>query len=137
MFYKTLRCSSARPLVIDGDLMFSTSYFKSSLSTISIKRVNAMPLWDFLPSSFEVVLKIMTIAELFILMTTSPGPVGYFHIRRSGGGGGLTPKFASEILVGAPNFASKNISDKYPKFCPLDFRYDPKIGTFPNFCVLW
>ena len=45
-------------------------------------------------------------------------------------GGGLAPKFASEILVGAPNFASKNISDKYPKFCPLNFRYDPKIGTF-------
>ena len=43
---------------------------------------------------------------------------------------GLAPKFASEILVGAPNLASKNISDKYPKFCPLNFRYDPKIGTF-------
>ena len=41
-------------------------------------------------------------------------PGGYFHIGRSGGGGGLTPKFASEILVGAPNFASRNISDKYP-----------------------
>ena len=59
---------------------------------------------------------------------------GYFHIRRSGG---LVPKFASEILVEAPNFASKNVSDKYPKFCPLNFRYDPKIGTFPNFCVWW
>ena len=61
-------------------------------------------------------------------------PRGYFHIRRSGG---LAPKFASEILVGAPNFSSKNINDKYPKFCLLNFRYDPKIGTFPNFCVLW
>ena len=47
-----------------------------------------------------------------------------------GGRRGLAPKFASEILVGAPNFASKNISDKYPKFCPLNFGYDPKIGTF-------
>ena len=56
-----------------------------------------------------------------------PRPRGYFHIRRSGG---VDPKFASEILVGAPNFASKNISDKYPKFCTLNFRYDPKIGTF-------
>ena len=46
------------------------------------------------------------------------------------GGRGLGPNFASEILVGAPNFASKNINDKYPKFCPLNFRYDPKIGTF-------
>ena len=54
-------------------------------------------------------------------------PRGCFHIRRSGG---LALKFASEILVGAPNFASKNISDKYPKFCLLNFRYDPKIGTF-------
>ena len=53
--------------------------------------------------------------------------------------GGLAPKFASESLVGAPYFASKNISDKYPKFCPLNsnFRYDPKIGTSPNSCVLW
>ena len=55
-------------------------------------------------------------------------PRGYFHIRRSEGG--LAPKFASEILVGAPNSVSKNISDKFPKFCPLNFRYDPKIGTF-------
>ena len=64
-----------------------------------------------------------------ILHTLSkfPGGGGYFHIRRSGG---LAPNFASEILVGAPNFASKNINDKYPKFCPLNFRYDPKIGTF-------
>ena len=49
--------------------------------------------------------------------------------------GGLAPKFASEILVGAPNifnFASKNIGDKNPKFCPLNFRYDPKIGIFPQ-----
>ena len=47
-----------------------------------------------------------------------------------GGRGVLPPNFASEILVGATNFASKNINDKYPKFCPLNFRYDPKIGTF-------
>ena len=53
--------------------MFSTSYFKSSLSAISIKSVNAIPLWDFLPSNFEVVLTKMTIVELFIVMTTSPG----------------------------------------------------------------
>ena len=44
--------------------------------------------------------------------------------------GGLAPKFASEFLVGAPNFASKNVGDKYPKFCPLNFRYYPKIGIF-------
>ena len=62
---------------------------------------------------------------------------GYFHIRRSGGGGGLAPKFASQILVEASNFASKSIGNKYPKFCRLNFRYDPKIRIFPNFCVLW
>ena len=48
----------------------------------------------------------------------------------SGGRGGLAPKFASEILVGAPNFASKNLNDKCPKFCPLNFRFYPKIGIF-------
>ena len=53
-----------------------------------------------------------------------------------GGRGGLAPNFASEILVGAPNFTSKNINDKYPKFCPLNFRYDPKIGIFPQFLRL-
>ena len=44
-----------------------------------------------------------------------------------GSRGVLAPKFASEICVRAPNFASKKIYDKYPKFCPLNFRYDPKI----------
>ena len=53
-----------------------------------------------------------------------------------GGGRGLPTKFASEILVGAQNFAFKNIGDKYSKFCPLNFRYDPKIGIFPIFLRL-
>ena len=48
-----------------------------------------------------------------------------------GGGGAwpqnLPPNFASEIRVGAPNFATKNIGEKYPTLCPLNFRYDPKI----------
>ena len=52
------------------DLMFSASSFKSSLSTISIKGVSTMPLWDFCASDFKVVLKII-IAEIFIVMTTS------------------------------------------------------------------
>ena len=46
--------------------------------------------------------------------------------------GGLAPNFASEVLGGAPNFSSKNKNEKYPKFCPLNFRYDPKIWTFPK-----
>ena len=37
-----------------------------------------------------------------------------------GGGGG-------EEEARAPNVASQNIGDKYPKFCPLNFGYDPKI----------
>ena len=38
-------------------------------------------------------------------------------------------KFASrsKIRVRAQPFASQNIGDKYPKFCPLDFSYDPDI----------
>ena len=63
----------------------------------------------------------------FVLNSVSYSQGGYFHIKRSGG---LAPKLASEILVGAPNFASKNIGDKYHKFCPLNFRFDPKIGIF-------
>ena len=51
--------------------------------------------------------------------------------------GSLAPKFASEIHVGAPNFASKNIDDKYPKLCSLNFRYNPKCppncDSFPIF----
>ena len=60
-------------------------------------------------------------------------PRGYFLIRRSGS---LAPNFGSEIPVGAPNFASKNMGDKYPKFCPLNFRYNPKCppncDSFPS-----
>ena len=44
----------------------------------------------------------------------------------------MAPKFASKILVGAPNFASKVLGEKYPEFCPLNFRFDPKIGIFPQ-----
>ena len=75
LFSETEKCYCVpRSSVINHHLIFSTSYFKSFLSTISIKRVNAMPLsvWDFLPRNFEVLLKIMTIAKLFITMTTSP-----------------------------------------------------------------
>ena len=59
------------------------------------------------------------------VMLTREKPKGGISIL---GGGGLAPKFSSEIRVGSPNFASKNIGDNYPKFCPLNFRYDPKIG---------
>ena len=49
-----------------------------------------------------------------------------------GGWGGLAPKFASEIFVGAPDFASKNIGEKYPKFCLWISDLTPKLGFFPQ-----
>ena len=41
--------------------MFPTLYFKSSLSTISIKNVNAMPFWHFCTSDFQVAILKMII----------------------------------------------------------------------------
>ena len=64
------RCSS----VIYPHLPVSPSHFQNSLSTtFSIMRVNEIPLWDFYTSDFQRVLKIIIIAELFIVMTISPG----------------------------------------------------------------
>ena len=66
-------------------------------------------------------------------------PEGVLPYKEVGGAGGLAPNFASETHVGAPNFASKNIGnhDRYPKFCPLNFRYNPKCpqncDSFPIF----
>ena len=42
------------------------------------------------------------------------------------GGGGLGLKICLWNLCQTSNFAFKNIGDSYPKFCPLNFRYDPK-----------
>ena len=68
-------------------------------------------------------------------MTCKIGPEGVLPYKEVGGG--LAPNFASEIHVGAPNIASKNIGDRYPKFCPLNFRYNPKCpqncDSFPTF----
>ena len=59
---------------------------------------------------------------------------GYFHIRRSEG---LASKFVFEIPVGAPNFASKNIGDKYPTFCPLNITPNaPKIVILSQLLLL-
>ena len=53
LFSETEKCYCFPCLSVEyHHLMFSTSYFKSSLSTISIKRVNAMPLWDFFAVQF-------------------------------------------------------------------------------------
>ena len=38
----------------------------------------------------------------------------------------------SNLKIRAPNIASQNIVDKYPNFCPLNFRCDPKIGILPK-----
>ena len=59
--------------VIYPQLLLSPSHFQNSLSTFSIERVNGIPLGDFYPSDFERALKIIIIAELFIVMTISPG----------------------------------------------------------------
>ena len=53
-------------------LLLSPSHFQSSLSTFSIERVNGIPLSDFYPSDFQRGLKIIIIAELFIVLTISP-----------------------------------------------------------------
>ena len=63
------RCSS----VIYPPLLLSPSHFQNSLSTFSIERVNGMSLWDFYASNYQRVSEIIIIAELFIVMTISPG----------------------------------------------------------------
>ena len=45
--------------------------FQNSLSTFSVEGVYGIPLWDFYPSNFRRALKIIIIAELFIIMTIS------------------------------------------------------------------
>ena len=78
----------------------------------------------------SICIKKMFVFELFIITDETTFILAQGGTSILGGRGRLAPNFVSEILVGAPNFASKNINDKYPKFCPLNFRYDPKIGTF-------
>ena len=63
------RCSS----VIHPLLLLSPFHFQNSLSTFSIARVNLIPLWDFCASDFQRALKIIIIAELFIVLTISQG----------------------------------------------------------------
>ena len=58
--------------VIYPHLPLSPSHFQNSLSTFSIERVNEIPLWDFCESDLQRVLKIIIIAELFIVTTISP-----------------------------------------------------------------
>ena len=66
---RMLLCST----VIYPHLLLSPSHFQNSLSTFSIERVNGIPLWDFCASDFQRALKTVIIAELFIIMTISPG----------------------------------------------------------------
>ena len=54
-------------------LMLSPSHFQNTLFTFSTEKVNGMPLLDFCESQLQRTLKIIIIAELFILMTISPG----------------------------------------------------------------
>ena len=63
------RCSS----VIYPRLLLSPCHFQNSLSTFSTERVNGIPRWDFYRRDFQRALKIIIIAELFIVMTISQG----------------------------------------------------------------
>ena len=63
--------------VIYPHLLLSPSHFQNSLPTFSIERINGTPLWDFYPSDFQRALKIIIIAELFIVITISPGYLRY------------------------------------------------------------
>ena len=60
-------------LLLYPHLLLSPLHFQNSLSTFSIERINEIPLWYFYPSDFQRALKIIIIAELFIVMTISPG----------------------------------------------------------------
>ena len=55
-------------------LLFSPSHFQNSLFTFSIERVHEIPIppWDFYPTDLQRALKIIIIAELFIVMSISP-----------------------------------------------------------------
>ena len=61
------------PSVIYPHLLLSPSHFRNSLFMFSIERVNGIPLWDFYQSDFQGALKIIIIAETFIVMTISSG----------------------------------------------------------------
>ena len=50
-----------------------TFAFPSTFSTFSIERVDGMLLWNFWANDFQRALKIINIAELFIVITISPG----------------------------------------------------------------
>ena len=85
----------------------------------------------------------------FMMLLTSrswarPGVPGRrdFHIMWLGG----WPQNLPLKFVSAPNFATKSTGEKYPKFCLLNFRYDPKnvplfasCGTRPPhvFSLIW
>ena len=60
--------------------MLSPSHFQNSLSMFSINRVNRMPLWNFCASDFQRALKIIVIAELFIVMMISPDKLRHNNI---------------------------------------------------------
>ena len=66
------RCSSVIH-VYTPVYCFQYLIFQNSVSTFSIARVNGIALWDFYPRDFQRALKIIIMAELFIVMTISPG----------------------------------------------------------------
>ena len=123
------------------DKLMTTRYFEKAICQETCILCNVMA-----SNPIRHIVKVMRCVTYSTIYFLPVKDTKTFTLIESRGGGvtsilggrvGLAPKFASEILVRAPNFASKNMSDKYPKFCSLNFIYDPKIGTFSNFCVLW
>ena len=58
---------------IPPSTVFTFSFPKLFVHVFNRERVNGIPLWDFYPSDFQRALKIITVVELFIVITTSPG----------------------------------------------------------------
>ena len=47
-----------------------------------------------------------------------------------GGRGAWPQNLPLKFLLEPQSLPPKNINDNYPKFYPLNFRYDPRMGTF-------
>ena len=116
-------------LILSIKLHFYFSYFdKICKANYSLGNVCPPPLMHFLaletiPSNVSLIIRsCVQIVAFSYNCCNSRGVTSILGIQ-----GGVAPKFASEIRVRVPNLASKNIGDKYPKFCPLNFRYAESI----------
>ena len=97
------------------------------------------PIFRFYVAIFWNCFKSSLILKLYMMAKTAAFATGlqcnYHSVPE------FCPRGGTSILGGregdlAPNFASKNIGDKYPKFCPLNLRFDPKIRIFSQLLCL-